>query len=125
MSRQDLRSILMNKYLSLHPDKSNAIKWNKKLLNLKQLNSNEYDLEFNDDFSYKANLVIGCDGINSMTRKYKYPVDLPLNYLGILLVLGISRTKHQLGNQRVFQTVDGTTRLFAMPFSHDESKNIM
>ena len=116
----------MNKYLSLHSDKTNAIKWSKKLQSLKHVNSNEYDLEFNDNFSYKANLVIGCDGINSVTRKFKFPQnDLPLNYLGILLVLGISKTKHHLGQQRVFQTVDGTTRLFAMPFSHDESQNIM
>lgn len=71
--------------------------------------------------------MIGTDGINSVTRKFKYPTgDKPLNFLGILLVLGISNTQHQLGDQRVFQTVDGHCRLFAMPFSKtDPTQNIM
>ena len=49
-------------------------------------NLNNYILEFSDLSIYTADLIIGCDGINSITRKFKYPLnDLPLNYLGILL----------------------------------------
>ena len=121
-----MRNILLRKYLSIHPDKDQAIQWSKKLLNIKDLSPDEYILEFNDNFTCTANLIIGSDGINSITRKFKYENDLPLKYLGILLVLGISNTIHQLGNQRVFQTVDGNCRLFAMPFSKDDpTKNIM
>ena len=43
-------------------------------------------------------------------------------------MLGITETRHPLGQGRVFQTVDGSTRLFAMPFaSHNKNstQNIM
>jgi len=118
----------LDKYYSIHPNKENAIEWKKKLENIRSdALDKKYILEFSDNTTYEADLVIGSDGINSATRKLKYPTgDKPLNYLGILLVLGISNTQHQLGHQRVFQTVDGHCRLFAMPFSKtDPTKNIM
>lgn len=92
LSRQDLRNIILNKYISLHPNKNESIEWNKKLINILENNDsstndlNNYTLEFSDLSIYTADLIIGCDGINSITRKFKYPLnDLPLNYLGILL----------------------------------------
>jgi len=97
---------------------------------------NKLRLQFRNDVNGTStqtrivDLVIACDGINSSVRKYKYApeIDRPLNYLGILLVLGITETAHFLGNARVFQTVDGSTRLFAMPFASldkNSTQNIM
>ena len=42
----------------------------------------------------------------------------PLRYLGVLVVLGICRgNTHPLCSHKVFQVVDGETRLYAMPFT--------
>ena len=42
----------------------------------------------------------------------------PLRYLGVLVVLGICRgNAHPLCSHKVFQVVDGETRLYAMPFT--------
>lgn len=42
----------------------------------------------------------------------------PLRYLGVLVVLGICRgNDHPLSQHKVFQIVDGTTRMYAMPFT--------
>ena len=42
----------------------------------------------------------------------------PLRYLGVLVVLGICRgNSHPLCNHKVFQVVDGETRMYAMPFT--------
>ena len=86
-------------------------------------------LTFDDGEVFAADLVIGCDGINSLVRRHKYAGqddETKINYLGMLVVLGITGSSHALCHDRVFQTVDGNTRLFAMPFSRFESdKNVM
>jgi 2-polyprenyl-6-methoxyphenol hydroxylase-like FAD-dependent oxidoreductase len=42
----------------------------------------------------------------------------PLRYLGVLVVLGICRgNDHPLCSHKVFQVVDGETRMYAMPFT--------
>ena len=67
----------------------------------------------------EIDLVIGADGINGLVCSFKYSLDedLPLNYLGILVVLGITgEIQHFLILDRVFQTMNGEIRLFAMPF---------
>ena len=40
-----------------------------------------------------------------------------LQYLDVLVVLGIVETDHELFLRRVLQMVDGTTRIFIMPFT--------
>ena len=64
-------------------------------------------------------MLIGADGINGLVRSFKYSrdEDRPLNYLGMLVVLGITGDiEHFLMHDRVFQTMDEAFRLFAMPF---------
>ena len=53
------------------------------------------------------------------TRTAEPQVDpFPLRYLGVLVVLGICRgNAHPLCSHKVFQIVDGETRLYAMPFT--------
>jgi len=45
-------------------------------------------VEFTNGETVEADFIIGCDGINSQVRKFKYrpEEELPLNYLGIYLV---------------------------------------
>ena len=129
ISRQNLRNILYEEFLQISSDAS-SIKWNSKLT---EINSNPVDpnllqVKFSNGLTTNVNLVIGCDGINSPTRKHKYKAanETGLNYLGILLVLGITYSDHFLVSERVFQTMDGHTRLFVMPFASDDStQNLM
>ena len=113
---------------SLSDGDEDPIEWDCKLNDIKiKENENKLDLQF-ENKNVISDLVIGCDGIYSTTRKFKYDekYDTKLNYLGIILILGISHTNHFLANQRIFQTMDGNTRMYAMPFLGDNpSQNIM
>ena len=40
-----------------------------------------------------------------------------LNYLGVVVILGIAPCAHPLASERIFETLDGTTRLYTMPFT--------
>ena len=127
IQRQELRKILLEKYISLHPLKFEGIKWNHKLLNI---NLQERCVSFwNWPDIFDVDLVIGADGINTITRSFKYDpsTDSKLDYLGIIVVLGITgNTNHFLEHERVFQTMDGHFRFFAMPFSKtNPSQSIM
>ena len=128
ISRQNLRKILFEHFEKISPG---CVEWNKKLQTIEETKNEEkekFKIKFSDDTSYEADLIVGSDGINSQVRKFKFDVDfdVPLNYLGVLVVLGITQSHHFLSSQRVFQTMDGNTRLFAMPFSgNDPNHNIM
>lgn len=65
-----------------------------------------------------AGIVVGADGIFSAVEKQK--IGDPLEYLNVIVILGIVPSSHALTAERVFQTLDGTTRLFVMPFSESE-----
>lgn len=118
IQRQELRRILMERYIALHPLGSKGIKWNQRLVHI---DTEDCSVAFlNQPDIYNVDLVIGADGINSVTRMFKFDplLDSKLSYLGILVVLGITGSiNHFLGQDRVFQTLDGHFRLFAMPFS--------
>ena len=127
IQRQDLRRILMNKYISLHPLNEQGIQWNHKICQIDRLSN---QISFTNGLKIdNIHLVIGADGINGLVRSFKYDplLDSPLNYLGILVVLGITgEIEHFLMRDRVFQTMDGEFRLFAMPFSKSrEDQSIM
>lgn len=66
----------------------------------------------------QASVVVGADGIFSAIQKQK--IGDPLEYLGVIVILGIVPSSHALTEDRVFQTLDGSTRLFVMPFSEAE-----
>lgn len=86
-----------------------------------------------DGSTIDAAALVGSDGIFSTVRRQ---LDLPgdrLNYLGLVVVLGIVPTaaadagegkkrkadgcKFPLPQRRIFETVDGVTRIYAMPFT--------
>jgi salicylate hydroxylase len=79
----------------------------------------------------KANIVVGADGIRSTVRKKLVGDDVAaLRYLGCLVVLGIcplanlpAATRDDcplLDGETVFQTADGSTRIYVMPYSDKE-----
>jgi salicylate hydroxylase len=127
IGRQSLRNILYKKFLDISSHSN--IRWNCKLEKIQQdpIDASISSIQFANGDSVKAHLVIGCDGINSFTRKNKYePLKEPLNYLGIILVLGICYSDHPLTNKRVFQTVNGSCRIFTMPYeSNEPNQNVM
>ena len=75
-----------------------------------------------------ASVVVGADGIRSAVRKFVVNDDntTPLRFLGCIVVLGIvslenvSSPSPLLDGATVFQTADGTTRLYSMPFSQTD-----
>eukprot|EP00978_Attheya_sp_CCMP212_P009000 scaffold21187_cov54-Attheya_sp.AAC.5 len=130
--RQELRRILMDR---LAPG---TIQWGHRLLNYKQevlentseddkISSKNLELtlqnEQNDQvLTHHASVLIGADGIRSKVRECKIGKQVsPLRYLNCLVVLGICPTPMSeeldlMDGETVFQTADGVTRLYAMPF---------
>ena len=70
-----------------------------------------------DTAPFEASLVVGADGIFSKVRAQM--IGDPLSYLDCIVVLGIVSLDHPLVHERVFETVDGVTRLYSMPFTAD------
>ena len=72
----------------------------------------------------RAALLVGADGIYSAVRTQllgdaaaaETQKDPPLRYLGVVVVLGRAPCDHPLAKEQVFQTLDGTTRVYCMPF---------
>ncbi|CAM9439176.1 unnamed protein product, partial [Ectocarpus fasciculatus] len=115
ISRQSLRDMMMQK---VDPT---LIAWGHKLADcVAESDSNEIKLKFEHGVEEVADLVVAADGINSAVRQLLFPRQ-KLNYLGLLVVLGIS--KHSdVGEDRTYrkvQWVDGSTRVFSMPFDED------
>ena len=73
-----------------------------------------------DGTTLRTPLLVGSDGIFSTVRRQ---LGLPgdrLNYVGLVVVLGIVEEAVMpvpLAERRIFETVDGTTRIYAMPFT--------
>ena len=70
-----------------------------------------------DGTSIDAALLIGSDGIFSTVRRHLNLAGDRLNYVGLIVVLGITDGTLPLTERRIFETVDGTTRIYAMPFT--------
>jgi 2-polyprenyl-6-methoxyphenol hydroxylase-like FAD-dependent oxidoreductase len=64
--------------------------------------------------SVQGRLLVGADGVWSSVRRQKFGAEL--RSLGVVLVMGISTLHHKLLHEQGFYTVDGTHRLFTMPF---------
>ena len=95
-----------------------AIQWGRKMKRF-SLSEDTKDvvLEFHDGTKETISLLVGADGIHSAVRKQL--IGDELRYLGVIVILGIVRSEHPLIQERIFETVDGTTRIYAMPFTSD------
>jgi len=132
VARQELRRLLYE-----HLSKSEEIiKWGHKLLGYQQSGTDDdkkltLTFQVRNDCSnsqllqtvnHNTTVLVGADGIRSTVRQQKIGDAIsPLRFLDCIVVLGIapSPTSSSLTSdgETVFQTADGTTRLYAMPFS--------
>ena len=112
--RQRLRSRLVD---AVRPG---IIRWDSKLKSFAPRSGGEgVRVTLTDGTHLDAALLVGCDGIFSTVRRQ---LDIPgdrLNYVGLMVVLGIMEgtTAVPWTRRRIFETVDGTTRIYAMPFT--------
>ncbi|KAK3238973.1 hypothetical protein CYMTET_51060 [Cymbomonas tetramitiformis] len=147
--RQKLRARILDQI------RPGTIQWNSKLKSFSCWSSdkdgrhgkNGVTVTLSDGTTLDAALLVGSDGIHSTVRRQ---LDLPgdrLNYVGLVVVLGIVPTASGPSNngstgegstdkcdagggmnteeaiavplteRRIFETVDGTTRIYAMPFT--------
>ena len=128
IARQNLRLQLLQQLGG-----ENKVRWNHQFTGYKKDVDGKLHLHFlenNNPKSYHADLLIGADGIRSAVRNTIIPEEkFPLRYLGCMVILGICElSKLQylenslLDSATVFQTANGTERIYMMPF---DEKSIM
>jgi salicylate hydroxylase len=125
IARQELRHALINQLGG--PE---MIKWGHQLTSINTLEDNKVNLSFNENGTEKnvtADLVVGADGIRSTVRKFIIGDEAtPLQYLGCMVILGICPLSALLGiestlldSATVFQTANGSERIYMMPYTAD------
>lgn len=93
-------------------------------------------IAFEDGATEEVDLLIGSDGIRSYVTRSLLSKAKPsnehdyndggLSYLGIMIVLGITNNfYHPLLDERGFYTLDGSNRLFTMPFEGNKLDDAM
>lgn len=75
----------------------------------------------------EADIVVGADGLRSVLRRLRDERlaaqgddTSPLKYVGVSVILGLTTAEHPHIHRRGFYVVDGTHRLFTMPFREAE-----
>lgn len=90
-----------------------TVRWGKKL---SSFDASERKIYFTDNTSETYDLLVAADGIWSHFTLPQYP----LTYLGVIVILGrgrVTTSNHlDLGVDKIWQTVDGVSRMYAMPF---------
>jgi len=126
IARQALRLGLMEQLVG-----ANTVQWNHQLLSFKELSNNKgVQLNFNNNGMLKStttDLVVGADGIRSVVRQQLIgDIATPLRYLDCIVILGICPLSALQGvesdlldSATVFQTANGTERIYIMPFNTD------
>jgi salicylate hydroxylase len=126
--RQDLRQMLLDK---LAPG---TVHWNHKCENVEEIQDQDcVNVYFDNGNHVQADLVVGADGLRSRVRRLRdQSVDVRgviprlergIQYIGVSVILGISSFKHPLLHQQGYYVLDGTHRLFTMPFREDKDGN--
>lgn len=119
---------------------STEVQWGHKLVGFSE-SENGVDLTFDVSQQHNsaastvrkqatASLLVGADGIRSSVRKQWLGKETtPLRYLGCIVILGICPLSAEelttlqsplLDGETVFQTADGSTRIYMMPYSSKE-----
>ncbi|MFV8337414.1 FAD-dependent oxidoreductase [Flavobacterium sp. RSP29] len=125
IARQSLRFALLEQL-----GRQDAVQWGHQLVNFKESESGGVNLNFqvNGEMKrYRADLVVGADGIRSSVRRLLIGEDMtPLRYLGCIVILGIcplkaieGATSTLLDSATVFQTANGNERIYIMPYTSD------
>ncbi|RYH18207.1 hypothetical protein EON65_27470 [archaeon] len=123
ISRQLLRELMLRKV-----DPAN-IQWGKQFSNFEE-QDDRVSVSFDDESNCELASLAGADGIFSRLRRqiagscanrvYK---QFDLNYLNLMVILGITPVKSSNGGSVLCQRqwLDGSTRIFTMPFNQDYS----
>jgi len=125
IARQSLRLALLQQ---LGGDQ--AVQWNHQLIGFKECKNDAISLNFQVNGktkNFKADLVVGADGIRSTVRKILIgETATPLRYLDCIVILGICELQNLkdlksdlLDSATVFQTANGTERIYMMPYDSD------
>ncbi len=125
IARQALRLALLEQL-----GEQNKVQWEHQLIDFKQSENESIELNFqvnNEIKSYKADIVVGADGIRSSVRRLLIGEEItPLRYLDCIVILGICPLKALeninsplLDSETVFQTANGNERIYIMPYSKD------
>jgi 2-polyprenyl-6-methoxyphenol hydroxylase-like FAD-dependent oxidoreductase len=118
-------------------ESSSVVQWNHRLMKYQETDDHvQLTFQVNDEngetrtLQHQADILVGADGIRSQVRQQLIRSDMPLRYLGCIVILGIcplssvniqgSSFAHLLDGETVFQTADGTTRIYMMPYSTKE-----
>lgn len=124
--RQRLRELMLEK---LQPE---SIRWGKRFASFEQ-DKDQLEVTFEDGSREAVSVLVGADGVYSKVRRYLHshhqaaqltssssnPYDL--TFLGLMVILGISPLKSSIDGLSLCQRqwLDGTTRIFTMPFNKD------
>lgn len=125
IARQALRSALLEQLGG-----EEAVQWGHQFLYMTESVDGGIELNFQVNGAItraKADLVVGADGIRSAVRNLVLGEDqMPLRYLGCIVILGICPLaalegidSHLLDSATVFQTANGTERIYMMPYASD------
>jgi len=123
IARQALRLAFLNQ-LGGH----DQILWNHQLINYHKNDKIEMTFEVNGvQQQFKADLLVAADGIRSTVRRLLIDENKnPLRYLGCIVILGICKLNalqnldsDLLDGKTVFQTANGTERMYMMPFDKE------
>lgn len=111
----------------------NEVNWNHRLLGYDKAADGSIEMKFQVDDKvvvHTADLLVGADGIRSQVRRqWMGDQTKPLRYLDCIVVLGICRLSYLseavnsmelMDGNTVFQTADGNTRVYCMPYSRTE-----
>ncbi len=125
IARQSLRASLLEQLGG-----KDAVQWGHQLTAYKERADGGVDLNFHVNGELKslhADLVVGADGIRSVVRSLLIGEEVtPLRYLDCIVILGICPMADLEGVESllldgatVFQTVNGTERIYVMPYAAD------
>lgn len=141
LPRQRLRELLLQRLDAVRAGGADVgMVWGARLADLSKGDGKDCGLVLSGDFKtagdtgdrggssstshIAARVVVGADGLNSWVRTSGLGCGAPcppLAYLGVLVVLGMAPSSHPACLRGTFQILDGTTRLFSMPFTSVES----
>ena len=125
IARQSLRSAILDELGS-----ENSVQWGHQLTHFRKMDSGKMELTFEVDGNTKivtTDLIVGADGIRSTVRNILLGgKSYPLRFLDCIVILGICPLQslthlHSplLDSATVFQTANGTERIYVMPFDKE------
>jgi 2-polyprenyl-6-methoxyphenol hydroxylase-like FAD-dependent oxidoreductase len=122
--RQDLRQLMLRRL------NQSSLHWGCRFLQFEESSSEFvttfFEITRPDDstpvtVAVKSRILVGADGIRSSVRCQRDELlrqtsSSPLQYVGVSVILGISEIDHPLLRNKGYYVIDGTQRMFTMPF---------